>query len=294
MAKLNELHLQTAENSTNSGEIVLYQPNETIRLEVRMENETVWLNLQQLSVLFNRDKSVISRHINNIFKEKELNYSSVVAKNATTAEDGKTYNVCYYNLDVIISVGYRVKSKQGTIFRQWATQQLKNLLLRNTFTDQRIIQLEKRMFYVEEKIDFFIQSSLPPIEGIFHEGQVFDARAFVESLIKQAQKEIIVIDGYIDATTFELLNSRNDNISATIYTEKITDSVETIRKLHNKQYPQKTIQIRKYKENFHDRFLIIDDIVYHFGASFKDLGKRLFAFNKMGLSKENILKMVND
>lgn len=294
MAKLNELHLQTAENSTNSGEIVLYQPNETIRLEVRMKNETVWLNLQQLSVLFNRDKSVISRHINNIFKEKELNYSSVVAKNATTAEDGKTYNVCYYNLDVIISVGYRVKSKQGTIFRQWATQQLKNLLLRNTFTDQRIIQLEKRMFYVEEKIDFFIQSSLPPIEGIFHEGQVFDARAFVESLIKQAQKEIIVIDGYIDATTFELLNSRNDNISATIYTEKITDSVETIRKLHNKQYPQKTIQIRKYKENFHDRFLIIDDIVYHFGASFKDLGKRLFAFNKMGLSKENILKMVND
>ena len=150
------------------------------------------------------------------------------------------------------------------------------------------------MFYVEEKIDFFIQSSLPPIEGIFHEGQVFDARAFVESLIKQAQKEIIVIDGYIDATTFELLNSRNDNISATIYTEKITDSVETIRKLHNKQYPQKTIQIRKYKENFHDRFLIIDDTVYHFGASFKDLGKRLFAFNKMGLSKENILKMVND
>ena len=167
-------------------------------------------------------------------------------------------------------------------------------MLRNTFTDQRIIQLEKRMFYVEEKIDFFIQSSLPPIEGIFHEGQVFDARAFVESLIKQAQKEIIVIDGYIDATTFELLNSRNDNISATIYTEKITDSVETIRKLHNKQYPQKTIQIRKYKENFHDRFLIIDDTVYHFGASFKDLGKRLFAFNKMGLSKENILKMVND
>ncbi len=227
-------------------------------------------------------------------KEKELNYSSVVAKNATTAEDGKTYNVCYYNLDVIISVGYRVKSIQGTIFRQWATQQLKNLLLKNNFTNQRIMQLEKRMFYAEEKIDFFIRSSLPPIEGIFHEGQVFDARAFVESLIKQAQKEIIVIDGYINATTFDILNTRNDSVSATIYTEKITDSIETIHKLHNKQYPQKTIEIRKYKENFHDRFLIIDDIVYHFGASFKDLGKRLFAFNKMGLPKENIIKMVKD
>ena len=294
MAKLNELHLQTAENSTNSGEIVLYQPNETIRLEVRMENETVWLSQAQMADLFQTTRNNITLHIGNIFKENELNKNSVCKDFLLTASDGKTYKTKIYNLDVIISVGYRVKSQRGIQFRIWANQVLKQYLLHRHVLNQRIENLEKVVAKHQEQIDFFIRTSIPPIEGIFHEGQVFDARAFVESLIKQAQKEIIVIDGYIDATTFELLNSRNDNISATIYTEKITDSVETIRKLHNKQYPQKTIKIRKYKENFHDRFLIIDDIVYHFGASFKDLGKRLFAFNKMGLSKENILKMVND
>ncbi len=287
----------------NKNEIVLYQPDETIRLEVRMENETVWLSQAQMAELFSTTKQNVSLHINNIFKEKELSEFSVVKESLTTAVDGKSYKTKYYSLDVIISVGYRVKSIRGTHFRQWANKVLKDFLLYNhsiyqeltLFREEvnlRFLKQEEKILDHQQKIDFFVHTTIPPIEGLFYEGQVFDARACVENLIKKAQKEVIIIDAYVDASTFEMLDVRQNGVSATIYTERITQSLQRIKELHNVQYPNRIINLAKYSENFHDRFLIIDDTVYHFGASFKDLGKRLFAFNKMGLEKELILSAV--
>ena len=282
-------------DSSPKSEIILYQPNETVSLEVRLDEETVWLTLNQMSILFGRDKSVISRHITTIFKEEELEREATVAKNATVQnENGRTVlrTIEYYNLDVIISVGYRVKSQRGTRFRQWANKVLKEYLLKGYSVNQRIERLEQRVAQTEDKIDFFVRTAMPPVEGLLHEGQIFDARVCVENLIKQAKKEIIMIDGYVDAATFEILDVRQKDVSATIYTERIGESLQRIKELHDSQYPEKTIQLKKYAENFHDRFLIIDDVVYHFGASFKDLGNRLFAFNKMGLDKDFILSAV--
>ncbi|MCR4799582.1 MAG: virulence RhuM family protein, partial [Bacteroidales bacterium] len=279
-------------DSSPKSEIILYQPNETVSLEVRMENETVWLSINQMSELFGRDKSVISRHITAIYNESELEREATVAKNATVQnENGRTVlrTIEYYNLDVIISVGYRVKSKRGTKFRQWANKILKEYLLRGYAVNQRIERLEQRMSKTEDKIDFFVRTSLPPVEGLMHEGQIFDARVCVENLIKQAKQEVIMIDGYVDASTFEILDVRKKGVLATIYTERIGESLLRIKEMHDSQYPEKIIRLEKYAENFHDRFLIIDDVVYHFGASFKDLGNRLFAFNKMGLDKNLIL-----
>ena len=250
-----------------------------------MENETVWLSINQMSELFGRDKSVISRHITAIYKEGELEREATVAKNATVQnENGRSVlrTIEYYNLDVIISVGYRVKSKRGTKFRQWANKILKEYLLRGYAVNQRIERLEQRMSKTEDKIDFFVRTSLPPVEGLMHEGQIFDARVCVENLIKQAKREVIMIDAYVDAATLEILDVRQKGVSATIYTERIGESLLRIKELHDLQYPDKLIRFEKYAENFHDRFLIIDDVVYLFGASFKDLGNRLFAFNKMG------------
>ena len=282
-------------DSSPKSEIILYQPNEMVSLEVRLDEETVWLTLNQMSILFGRDKSVISRHIATIFKEEELEREATVAKNATVQnENGRTVlrTIEYYNLDVIISVGYRVKSQRGTRFRQWANKVLKEYLLKGYSVNQRIERLEQRVAQTEDKIDFFVRTAMPPVEGLLHEGQIFDARVCVENLIKQAKKEIIMIDGYVDAATFEILDVRQKGVSATIYTERIGESLQRIKELHDSQYPEKTIQLKKYAENFHDRFLIIDDVVYHFGASFKDLGNRLFAFNKMGLDKDFILSAV--
>ena len=284
-------------DSSPKSEIILYQPNETVSLEVRMENETVWLSINQMSELFGRDKSVISRHITAIYNEAELEREATVAKNATVQnENGRTVlrTIEYYNLDVIISVGYRVKSKRGTKFRQWANKILKEYLLRGYAVNQRIERLEQRMSKTEDKIDFFVRTSLPPVEGLMHEGQIFDARVCVENLIKQAKQEVIMIDGYVDAATFEILDVRKKGVLATIYTERIGESLLRIKEMHDSQYPEKIIRLEKYVENFHDRFLIIDDVVYHFGASFKDLGNRLFAFNKMGLDKNLILLTVKD
>ena len=262
----------------NKGEIVLYQPNETTRIEVLFFQKTVWLNLNQISELFGRDKSVISRHIRNIFTEKELVYDSVVAKNATTANDGKIYQVDFYNLDVIISVGYRVKSIQGTHFRQWATSKLTDILLHKTPILDRFERLEQRMANAEEKIDFFVQTSLPPVQGIFYNGQIFDAYKFVNDLIRSANKRIILIDNYIDDTIFTMLDKRKDTVLATIYTSQISKQLQLDITKHNEQYPP--IEINIFRKS-HDRFLIIDDAVYLIGASIKDLGKKMFAFTLM-------------
>ena len=263
----------------------MYQPDETIRLEVRVENETVWLTQQQMADLFQTTRNNITLHIGNIFKEGELVETSVRKDSLLTATDGKKYRTKIYNLDVIISVGYRVKSKRGTQFRQWANQILKDYLLKGYSINKNLqdvrIELgaqDKRISLLEEKVDFFVRSSLPPVEGIFFDGQIFDAYVQIVSLIKQAKRSIILIDNYIDETTLTMLSKRDANVSATIYTRQLSNQQQLDITRHNQQYPPITVNICQRN---HDRFLIIDDVVYLFGASLKDAGKKLFAYIKM-------------
>ena len=282
-------------DSSPKSEIILYQPNETVSLEVRLDEDTVWLTQAQMAELFQTTPQNITLHIRNVYKEGELEILSTCKDFLQVQKEGTRIVKRVqklYNLDVIISVGYRVKSMRGTQFRQWALKVLKDYLLKGYSVNQRFERLEHRMYEAENKIDFFVRTALPPVEGLMHEGQIFDARVCVENLIKQAKQEVIMIDGYVDAATFEILDVRQKGVSATIYTERIGESLLRIKELHDSQYTDKTIELKKYAENFHDRFLIIDDVVYHFGASFKDLGNRLFAFNKMGLDKNLILSAV--
>ena len=268
------------------GEIVMYQPDETIRLEVRMGEETVWLTQQQMAELFDKDRTVISRHIRNIYKEEELEKDITCAKFAHMGTDGdQTYEYTAYNLDVIISVGYRVKSKRGTRFRQWANKVLKEYLLKGYVIDSRIMALEQhaaeqdtQIKELKNKIDFFVRSSLPPVEGIFYDGQIFDAYARIINPIKQAKHSIILIDNYINVDTLMMLSNRSSGVTATIYTRQLNQQQQLDLQRHNQQYPP--IDIHTTQRN-HDRFLIIDDVVYLFGASLKDAGKKLFAYIKM-------------
>ena len=268
------------------GEIVMYQPDETIRLEVRMGEETVWLTQQQMAELFDKDRTVISRHIRNIYKEEELEKDITCAKFAHMGTDGdQIYEYTAYNLDVIISVGYRVKSKRGTRFRQWANKVLKEYLLKGYVIDSRIMALEQhaaeqdtQIKELKNKIDFFVRSSLPPVEGIFYDGQIFDAYARIINLIKQAKHSIILIDNYINVDTLMMLSNRSSGVTATIYTRQLNQQQQLDLQRHNQQYPP--IDIHTTQRN-HDRFLIIDDVVYLFGASLKDAGKKLFAYIKM-------------
>ena len=275
----------------NIGEIILYQADSSIRLEVRIHEETVWLTQAQMTLLFQTTKQNISLHINNIFKEGELQKVSVVKKFLTTAADGKNYHTLYYNLDVIISVGYRVKSIRGTRFRQWANSVLKEYLLRGYAINQRVERLEQRVSKTEEQIGFFVRTALPPAEGIFYNGQVFDAHTFVADLIRTARERVILIDNYVDDSVLKTLTKRNNGVNATIITRKISETLSLDLNLHNQQYP--SVDIRT-SDLFHDRFLIIDDTVYHLGASLKDLGKKLFAFNRMEASSEDILCLANE
>lgn len=285
-------------NSQPGGEneIILYQPDSTLSLDVRVENETVWLNRNQIALLFDRDVKTIGKHINNALKE-ELDGLSVVAKFATTASDGKTYQVDYYNIEMITSVGYRVKSKRGVQFRVWANKILKDYLLRGYSVNQRLLCMEnridrrllehdKRLDELTDKVDFFIRTSLPPKEGIFFNGQIFDAHEFICRLIKSANERIILIDNYVDESVLVQLDNRNDNVSALIYTGEISKPFRQSINRHNRQYTPIEVRIAP---RIHDRFLIIDDSIYHIGASIKDLGKKLFAFSKLELSPDYIL-----
>lgn len=263
------------------GEIILYQPNDSLRLEVRLDGDNVWLNRSQLAELFDRDVKTIGKHINNALKE-ELDNVPVVAKFATTAADGKVYQTEHYNLDMVISVGFRVKSRRGVDFRRWANTILKEYMINGYAINQRIEQLEKTVALHSEKIDFFVRTSLPPVEGIFYDGQIFDAYKFATDLIKTARKSLLLIDNYVDESVLLMLSKRNPGVSATIYTQKITAQLQLDLDKHNDQYPP--INIRTYR-NSHDRFLIVDDKdVYHIGASLKDLGKKLFAFSKLEIN----------
>ena len=279
-----------------TGEIILYQPDENVQLEVRLEEETVWLTQQQMTLLFETTKQNVSLHINNIFKEEELSSISTVKEYLTVQQEGNRIikrNQKYYNLDVIISVGYRVKSRRGTQFRIWANKVLKDYLLKGYALNQRLLRIENQLESQQalltehsEKIDLFIRTSIPPLEGIFYDGQVFDAHAFVSDLIRSATTRIVLIDNYVDDTVLKLLDKRASCVKATIYTKHISPALQTDIDLHNTQY--EPIDVQVFADS-HDRFLMIDETVYHIGASLKDLGKKWFAFGKMDITSTLLL-----
>jgi len=269
--KCNEIFL------TMKNEIVLYQSDELAsRIEVRVELDTVWLNRQQLASLFGRDVKTIGKHINNVFAEGELVKEVVVANFATTTQHGaikgktQILRVEYYNLDVIISVGYRVKSKQGTQFRIWANQVLKDYLLKGYSLNQRMNRIEDNVHSLIKKvnsIDLQINSQLLPKQGIFFDGQIFDAWLFVADLIKSSHKSIVLIDNYVNESILLLLSKRKQGVKAIIYTHNFNEQLKLDLQKHNEQYA--AIDIKTFTKS-HDRFLIIDETVYHIGASLKD------------------------
>ena len=287
----------------SQGEIILYQPDKEVKLEVRLENETVWLNRQQLAELFARDVKTIGKHINNALREELANMATVAKFAIVQSEGGRavTRNVEFYNLDMILSVGYRVKSNRGVEFRRWANKVLKEYLLKGYSinqrlknleenVDSRLLQHERQLGYLTEKVDFFVRTSLPPIEGIFYNGQIFDAYKFATDLIRTARKSILLIDNYVDDSVLLMLSKRDKGVKATIYTHTISNQLNLDIQKHNSQYPR--IEIKTYKQ-CHDRFLIVDDTdIYHIGASLKDLGKKMFAFSKLDIPSETITDLL--
>ena len=299
-----------------TNEIVLYQPNEQMSLEVKLENETVWLNRQQLSILFDRDVKTIGKHINNALKEELY---PVVAKSTTTGNDSTSNatvakfaivqkegnrevirQVEFYSLDVILSVGYRVKSSRGMEFRRWANQVLKDYMLKGYAINQQMLAMEERIgrqlqdhtiqiHNLQEKVNFFVRTSLPPHQGIFYDGQIFDAYTFINDRIREATTRIILIDNYIDDSVLTILSKRADKVAATIYTKKPTAQLQLDIQKHNAQYP--LISVIEFDRS-HDRFLCIDETVYHLGASIKDLGKKWFAFNRMEMPTTELLQKI--
>ena len=299
-----------------ANEIVLYQPNEQMSLEVKLENETVWLNRQQLSILFDRDVKTIGKHINNALKEELY---PVVAKSTTTGNDSTSNatvakfaivqkegnrevirQVEFYSLDVILSVGYRVKSSRGIEFRRWANQVLKDYMLKGYAINQQMLAMEERIgrqlqdhtlqiHDLQEKVNFFVRTSLPPHQGIFYDGQIFDAYTFINDRIREATTRIILIDNYINDSVLTILSKRADKVAATIYTKKPSAQLQLDIQKHNAQYPP--ISVVEFDRS-HDRFLCIDDTVYHLGASIKDLGKKWFAFNRMEMPTSELLQKI--
>ena len=284
----------------NQGEIILYQPDNEVKLEVRLEDETVWLTQAQMAELFAVKEHTITYHIKEIYQTEELEASATTRKIRVVRKEGNrtvNRNIDFYNLDMIISVGYRVSSKRGVLFRQWANKVLKDYLLKGYSINQRWEQIDtrlqqhdKQIEYLTDKVDFFVRTSLPPVEGIFHDGQLFDAYTFATNLIRSARKSIVLIDNYVDESVLLMLSKRNDGVKADIHTQAISRQFQLDLQKHNSQYPR--IEVHVYKQA-HDRFLIIDDTdVYHIGASLKDLGKKLFAFSKLEIPASVILGLL--
>lgn len=275
-----------------ANEIILYQPDETLKLDVRVEYETVWLTQAQIVELFESSKANVSEHLKNIFDSNELNRLATVRKFRTVRiEGGRTVNrsMDYFNLDVIISVGYRVNTRRGIQFRQWANKILKDYLLKGYSINQRLAQMEdkidrrfadhdRQLMQLNEKVDFFVKSSIPPKEGVFYNGQIFEAYALVADLFRKANKRIAIIDNYVDDTVLVQLSKRKAGVTVDIYDGQISRQLKQDVEKHNEQFPGVTLH--KF-DKAHDRFVIIDEEVYHIGASLKDLGKKLFAFSKM-------------
>ena len=287
--------------SASENQIIVYQPNETVRLDVRLENETVWLTQARLGVLFGVDRTVVNRHIHNIYKTGELEESATCAKIAQVQNEGGrsiTRIVPFYNLDMIIAVGYRVNSLQATRFRQWATRVLKEYLLRGYSVNARLSQLEDKVdrrlakherdiIELKNKVDFFVQTETPPLQGVFYDGQLWDARALVLKLIGSAKKSLILIDNWATPETLDLFTKKRKGVKVTIITSEHYDKKHVPHRkispadieIFNAQYPRLAV---RYNETFHDRFLIVDDKeLYLIGASLKDLGKKCFGFTKM-------------
>ena len=297
--------------NASENQIVIYQPNETIRLDVRLENETVWLNRHQMALLFGRDIKTIGKHIANALSEELSGAVStqnstvqggasnpVVAKFATTASDGKVYQVEHYSLEVVLSVGYRVKSAQGILFRRWANAVLKEYLLRGYSVNSRLEQLEYKVdrrlakhdsdiAELKDKVEFFVQTKEPPLQGVFYDGQLWDARVLVLKLVASAKRSLLLIDNWATPEVLDLFAKKQTGVKVTIFTSehydkkhvphpKISDADVTA---FNAQYPKLSV---RYNESFHDRFLIVDNKeLYLIGASLKDLGKKCFGFTKM-------------
>lgn len=279
---------------TMKNEIIIYQPDiQSKKIEVKVEDESVWLTQAQMVELFDSTKQNISLHINNIFKENELDYFSTVKEYLTVQKEGirkVKRRLCYYNLDVIISVGYRVKSKRGTQFRIWANKVLKEFLLKGYVINNRIESIESDVFVIKKEIGEIklqINSNLTPKYGLFYEGEIFDSYIFIVNLIKTAKSSLILIDNYIDESVLVLFSKREKNVEASIFTKQITEQFKLDLYKHNQQY--QPIKVNIFTKS-HDRFLIIDNnMVFHIGASLKDLGKKWFAFSKMEIEANEII-----
>ena len=279
-------------------EIVVYQPEGgEFHIEVRVENETVWLTQAQMAELFNSTRNNITLHIKNIFQEHELDANSVCKESLLTANDGKKYKTKIYNLDVIISVGYRIKSIQGTRFRQWANQVLKEHLLRGCSINQRLISHENklenhdsRIINLEKQVDFFVKTNMPPREGLLPAHAHWSGYEFAVQLVRSAKRELIIIDPYANDMVLSLMAKRAKGVKATIYSARITHAMREEEARLNRQFP--TVHLENMRE-VHDRFVIVDDVVYHVGASFKDLGNQMTAFSVLNfVTKEQVLAMV--
>lgn len=272
--------------SIEKGEFVFYNSNEVTNLEVMVKNDTVWLTQMHIAKLFGVNQPAISKHISNIYSSGELEKEDTYSILEYMGNDGRQrYSTKYYNLDMILSVGYRVNSKNAILFRRWSNSILKEYLLKGYAINARFNQIEdkidrkfaefdKRINEHEDKIDFFVRTSLPPVEGVFHANQIYDAHILMTKFIKQAKNRIVVIDNYVDDSVLTLLSKRKSGVSAEIYTYKVSQQFSLDLARHNTQYPQVTVHVNK---NCHDRFLIVDELVYHIGASIKDLGQKLCA-----------------
>ncbi|MCK5852236.1 virulence RhuM family protein [bacterium] len=282
----------------NNQNIIIYQSGE-VELNVSIDNETIWLRQDEISKLFKKDRTVITRHINNILKDKEVDEKSNVQKMHIPNSDKP---VKLYSLDIILAIGYRTNSAKAIKFRQWATNVLKKYIFNGyaingeRITNQRFIDLENEVIFLKNKVNAISKiledKSIKPKQGVFYDGQVFDAYIFVADLIKSAKKSILLIDNYIDESILQLFTKRKKGVTATIYTKNLPKVLKQDLEKFNTQYPKMTI--KKFNKA-HDRFLIIDETaVYHFGASLKDLGKKWFAFSKMDLqAMEMIAKIKN-
>ncbi len=278
-------------------QIVIYSESDTpnLQMEVRIADETIWLTQLQIVSLFDSSRANISEHIKHIFATGELKEKSTVRKIRIVQIEGNrevSRMITHYNLDLIISVGYRVNSIRGTQFRIWANNILKDYLLKGYVLNQRVDTIERKLIEYDQKFDLLINTNLPNTEGIFYDGQIFDAYKFVNDIIKSANSSIVLIDNYIDDTVLSMLTKRAKNVKVIIYTSNFTKQLKLDVKKYNQQYDE--IEVNTFKKA-HDRFLIIDDkTVYHIGASLKDLGNRWFAFSKINLDVDYLLRKLEE
>ena len=298
---------------TDESQIVLYQPNESISLQVKIDasHDTVWLTQQQIADLFGTKRPAITKHLRNIFNSGELDQNSVSSILEHTAADGKTYKTQFYNLDAIISVGYRVNSINATAFRRWATRVLNNYLLKGYSVNQQLLAMQRqfdsrleehslRMTRIEDKqaaqqeqLDFFIRTSTPPAEMVFFEGDFYTARVALENLVRSASHRVIVIDAYVSALTLDILNVRKSGVEAIIYTMGVGQGMQRLMNEHDRLFPDAHVDIRKWSKESHDRWLVIDDTLYHCGHSLNaNGGHKISAITRMGISPEDILSVV--